>query len=322
MMPRRAAVIMNPCAGYGRMGRQWPSIEAELRTHFEDLAVFPTEASRHATTLTRRALKEGYSRIISAGGDGTHHEVLNGFFEEGQSLNPDAVLALFPCGTGSDLARTLRIPRGRRALEAVCGDSIVSADVGRVQLLDHDGNPETIYFLNTCHVGMGGEVAVQVKHSLKRFGGFAAFLWGTLRALCRYTDKNMRIECDGRVLEQPVKDLIVAKGQYDGGGMHIAPFARLDSGTFEVYLIGKVSFVDTLLSLPRLYRGSLHERTDIVQYFRASTIQVECDEPVYVSPDGELPGTLPARFDLLPRAVRLAHAGYEPGPVPDVSGGH
>ncbi|MBI2432874.1 MAG: hypothetical protein HYV26_08390, partial [Candidatus Hydrogenedentes bacterium] len=196
-------------------------------------------------------------------------------------------------------------PRDGPAFRTVLSEEIVQADVGRISLTRENGEPETAYFLNTCHVGIGGEVAVQVSHSSKVLGGFASFLFGTLRALAIYKDKRMRLNIDGVESEQIVKELIIAKGQYDGGGMHVAPHARLDNGLFDIYVIGEVSFPDAIMSLPKLYRGRLDLRPDIVTYYQARSISVNCDEKVYVSPHGELPGILPAHFDILPQSLRV-----------------
>src|SRR5690606_24493289 len=105
----------------------------------------------------------------------------------------DAVLAVLPYGTGSDLAKTLCIPRGIAALDVVCNGESMLADVGLMEFVDEAGAPQIAYFLNTCHIGVGSEVAVQVNRSSKAFGGFTSFLMGTLRALRIYQDKEMLI---------------------------------------------------------------------------------------------------------------------------------
>lgn len=71
-----------------------------------------TAAPEHATELTRQALQKGCDLVVSVGGDGTHNEVVNGFTPDGP-VRPEAQLGFISMGTGSDLIKTLQIPKGQ-----------------------------------------------------------------------------------------------------------------------------------------------------------------------------------------------------------------
>ncbi len=303
---RRAAVIVNPRAANGRTGKQWPRIESQVRQALQEFTPLITEGPGHAEELTRNALREGHERIVSVGGDGTHHEVVNGFFEGDKPVNPDAHMAILPQGTGSDLARTLGITMGAGALEVLGQDHALAADVGRARFALPGGGEKSEYFLNCAHIGMGGEVANRVNRTTKAFGGFASFLWGVVSVFLTHRSKNMRLDIGDATLEQPCQDIIIANGRYDGGGMHVAPQAKLDSGVFEVYIIGDVSRLQGIANMHRLYKGTLKDRTDIVRYIRTERIHAESDEPVLLNLEGEQPGQTPVTIDLLPRALNLA----------------
>lgn len=104
----KTAVIVNPASANGRTGKRWPELKRRLETAFQDhLEVALTERQGHATELTRGFLTRGYDLIVSAGGDGTHNEVLNGFLVNDRPLNENAALAPFSLGTGGDFIRTL-----------------------------------------------------------------------------------------------------------------------------------------------------------------------------------------------------------------------
>lgn len=315
----KVAVIYNPHARQGRVGRRWAQIDRDLRTHIGQFECWRTAAPEHATELTRAALRAGFSRIVSVGGDGTHHEVANGFFDDGLPINPDAVMAILPCGTGSDLPRSLGLPRDyRAALPHVTSDRIMRADLGMVRCTLDDGSETMRYFQNTCRVGMGAEVVYRANRTPKRLGGFLTFLWATVRTLIGHRDKPMTIDIDGKVFEQLTKELIVAKGQYDGGGMHIAPYARLDNGAFDVYIIGKIALWDALINLQKLYTGRMTDRPDVVKYLCGKSITVTSSKPVRVQVDGENPGFLPASIQVLPRGINMV-VGEITQPVPAAS---
>ncbi|MCC6145641.1 MAG: hypothetical protein IT368_17680, partial [Candidatus Hydrogenedentes bacterium] len=167
------------------------------------------------------------------------------------------------------------------------------------------GGEGMCHFLNTCHMGIGSEISHLVNINTKAFGGFPSFFWATVTTLGTFSPKFMRISIDDLYVEQDVVDFIVCNGQYDGGGMHVAPKSKLDDGLFDIYLIGRVAPADAILNLPKLYRGKLTKRPDVVKYFRGRTIRVESTDIVRIAPDGENPGYLPATIQIVPRILKL-----------------
>ena len=105
----RVAVIYNPHSAHGRTGRRWPQLEAAIRAQLGAVEVFATNAPRHATALAQAALRSGCTRVISVGGDGTHFEVANGFFNDDVAINPAAVLDV-QSGAAVDLGVDAFVP--------------------------------------------------------------------------------------------------------------------------------------------------------------------------------------------------------------------
>lgn len=302
----RVAIIANPHSAHGRTGKRWPALEAAIRKQFGDITVFKTTHPRHGIELARAALREGYTRIVSVGGDGTHFEVANGFFEDGAPINPDAVMAILPHGTGSDLPRTLGLPRRfHAALPHAAGGNVLRADLGQLVYTTEDGGEASLYFQNTCHIGIGAEVGDLVNKNSKAFGGFPSYFWATLRTLFHYRDREMYIEVDGVPHQQIVKELIIAKGRYDAGGMHIAPQARLDNGLFDIYIIGHVTLRTAFSHLHLVYRGEMMKRPDLVRYLRGHEVKITSPLRTRAAIDGEVPGYLPATLRVVPGALRI-----------------
>ena len=301
----RIAVVVNPRSGNGRTGKRWPTMGASLREAVGGYTLMLTEAPGHATELVRQALREGHDRIISVGGDGTHNEVVNGFFEDESLINPEASLAIVPPGTGSDLARTLRMPWGVDALPYVVDGMYTRTDIGRVRYTTSEGDLAVRYFINIADFGAGGEVVRRVNMTSKFFGGFLSFFWGVISTLISYENPEIQLEIDGVELEGRINNVIVANGQYYGGGMHVAPHARLDSRAFDVYVIGDVGRAEAVINLPKLYRGRLLRKPDKVRYFRASRIVAESSQQVLLNVDGEQPGKLPITIQLLPSVLNV-----------------
>ncbi len=301
----KTAVILNPRAAAGRAGRQWPEIQRALHDALGGYALFRTERSAHATELVRTALQDGYERVVSVGGDGTHHEVVNGFFHNGRPVNPDALLGILPIGTGSDLGRTLRLPRGIGAVPVLTQGKVVESDVGRVNFRGRDDRIETAHFINVADFGAGGAVAEHVNRSSKRMGGFLSFLWGTTRTLARYRAPAFELEIDGEKLEQRCLTVIVANAEYFGGGIHVAREARLDDGLLDVFVVHDLPYLTCLRHLRDFYTGQVLDKPHLVRPFKAVRIALRSPDRVLVNLDGELPGQLPATVEVVPRAIRL-----------------
>lgn len=309
-IPSKYAFILNPRSGNGRAGRQWARLDAEISRRLGEYTVFQTQHPGHATELTRFALHQGYDRIISAGGDGTHYEVVNGFFENLRPINPEASMALLAIGTGSDLSKTYCVPKGRRAIPFLNSEAVLPIDLGRITYTTEDGGTIIRHFNIAVHMGLGGVVGEHTNRRSKALGGFLTYLSGVITARLEYTAKEMTVECDGDTFSGTLMEAIVAKGFYDGGGMHVAPHGFLDNGLLEVYTIAEMGPIDFLINISRMYRGT-QEKHHAVRYRQAKRVRITSNDRVVVSLDGELAGVLPATIEIVPRAIRIV-AGPDP----------
>ncbi len=303
---RELCCVVNPAAARGGARRVWPRVQALLQERGVSYTARFTQAPGHATELVRSALLEGSETVVVIGGDGTVNEAVNGFFENGQNINPNAKLAVVPKGTGTDFSRTLGLPDELPVLV----DIILQArsrqiDVGVLRCRSADGAPVERCFINIADLGYGGALLDRVNGFTKFLGGFLAYLTGMLYTLMFYDNQPISFRIDDGEEHQGVYNaVIVANGQYFGGGMWIAPGARLDDGCFEIVLVGDVSKADVVRNLPKIYRGTLSEH-DKVQVLSGRKLEVWSDERVLLDADGELPGQLPAVFELLPAALQV-----------------
>ena len=152
-----------------------------------------------------------------------------------------------------------------------------------------------------------GEVAGRVNRSSKLLGGRLSFKLATARALLGWRDRRVRWRVDGGPwAEAGVTALSVCNARYFGGGMMVAPAARLDDGLLDVTVWSGLGLVDLVLKQPQLYDGR-HVRLPNTRTLTARTVEVEPLEaaPVLLEVDGEQPGVLPARFEVLPGALAL-----------------
>ncbi|HEY4344767.1 MAG TPA: diacylglycerol kinase family protein [Parvibaculum sp.] len=309
------AAIVNPRSGGGKTGRAWRVIAAALekelgpvRAHFTKAGSTPRFLP--AAELTRQALKEGAQLVIAVGGDGTISEVVNGFFENGVAINPQAHLAILNTGTGGDFRKTFDVPEDIEACaKKIATGTVRVIDLGRLTFVNEDGGETVRYFNNIASFGLSGEVvrAVNRARFSKIFGGSFAFMWSTLVTAFRYKTKPVRLVTDtgfDEVLN--IGTCAVANGKFFGGGMKIAPNAEPDDGLFDIIVMRDTTFSDMLGGANSLRDGS-HLTHEKVIHFQARilTATPTDDTPVLLDVDGEAPGRLPARFEIIPAAITL-----------------
>jgi len=102
--------VVNLRAGHGRSAKAWEQVYKTIHKDWGQCDYEMTNANGHGIVLTTEALRQGYEMVVAVGGDGTVNEVLNGFFEDGEAINPQAVLGIIPGGTGGDFVRSLEYP--------------------------------------------------------------------------------------------------------------------------------------------------------------------------------------------------------------------
>lgn len=298
--------IVNPFSAAGRTARVWAQMEPTVRAIFPGAHFHMTEASGHASKLAREAALAGADLVVSVGGDGTNNEVLNGLFANEKAIHPELRFASLPMGTGGDLIRSISIARDpMEALLQIQAGRFISADVGCLKFKSFAGQVREHYFLNVASFGMSGLTVRLVNESSKWMGGRLSFLKGVLKAVVQYQRAEVNVVAAGETLYAgKIVAGVVANGGYFGGGMHIAPNAQMNDGTFDFVLIGDINRRGLFWNLSKLYDGR-HTKLERVKTFKANTLEATSPQDVLLDIDGESLGTLPCEFRCLAAALRL-----------------
>jgi YegS/Rv2252/BmrU family lipid kinase len=304
----RTLVIVNPRSRNGVTGRRWKALQAGLRGALGPFDVEHTRAPRDAERIAREGVRAGIERVIIAGGDGTVNEVVTGLLAAG--LGGYAEIGLLPLGTGGDFTRSLGIPPGLdEAVALLAAGKARQIDAGRITYRDAASRNVSAYFVNVASLGISGLIDQLVNRATKRFGGVASFLIGTIKAIARHRSEHVTLRVDGEVVhDAPLVLAAAANGRYFGGSMHIAPEARLDDGLFDVVLVSDLPKRKLLAKLPLLYSGK-HLDDLVCRLFRGRVIEAEAAPgAVLLDVDGEALGSLPARMEVMPRALSVIGA--------------
>jgi diacylglycerol kinase (ATP) len=250
-----------------------------------------------------RAAEAGAEVLVVVGGDGSVHETVNGLVAAGRSN--DVELAVFPRGTGKDFVRSLRIPnRLALAIDVARNGHARTMDVGHARFVAWDGSEAEAYFANFAGAGISGAIARRANVSSKAAGGRISFLWATVAVFARWKSAAVTATIDETRRAGRIFEVLAMNGDYAAGGMWVTPEAAPDDGLLDVLIIGDVTKADFVRTFPKIYRGK-HLSHPKIEVLRGSAVDVDAETRLPIVLDGEQPGTTPARFEIVPRALRV-----------------
>jgi YegS/Rv2252/BmrU family lipid kinase len=286
---RRLAVLCNPTAGGGRGAKALDAVASKLSGHGLEVRIERTSSHEHADALAREAAAAG-EEVVAFGGDGMVRIAAHAVRGTG------AVLGVLPGGRGNDFARALGIPSDPlAACEVLLAGGVRAIDAG-------DCNGET--FVGIASIGIESEVT-RIANAAPRWAGQATYLGATFLGLARWRPATYELRLDGG---EPLSftGFIAAasnSGRF-GGGMRLAPNARLDDGLLDVVVISDGPRWKFIADSPKVFKGT-HVRDPRVKMFSAREVRMTADRPFDVYADGDPIAATPAVVTVLPGALQI-----------------
>ena len=359
-------LVVNPSSCSGATGKNWDTLYAQIKNILgESPKVAFTKKSGDGTILTRGFLKNGFKNIVAIGGDGLINEVANGFFvctvKEGrvkdrkdkditvsnhndankvhdevqhilEPVNPEALMAVVPCGTRNVLAKSLELPS---QLEDSCrrfvnGNpvkiDVISAAVTRIS--ENDTRNSNIVgeldspriFLNAAEIGVGAEIidrSKKIRDTVK--SRILSTITSMIATIPTYSSNVCELSVDeGRKkLITKMTMAVIANGRFLGGGFMAASKAHIADGLLDIVILknsGSLKMLDEFLKMRGEDDNSNNDSNeytddDNILYTRAKKVSMKSVEQekkdVTVVIDGEPIGILPATFQVHSNALNL-----------------
>ncbi len=297
--------VVNPHAGIEKTRKKWDYIEYLLTKNKINFDYIFTSKRGDAISITGRAIRDGYEKIISVGGDGTANEIVNGIFKQKYKNPGDVLLGVIEVGTGNDWGKSLGIPADyEKAIEVIKKQNTITHDVGFVQYMNNN-KKKNRYFINVA--GLGFDAAVTYKTNCmkdKSRGNKLSYLWNILYTLFNFQSKKVTVTLNKKSFEEFMLSMNIGIGKYSGGKMQFTPSAKIDDGLLDFTFIENISRMEIIKNIRRLYNGTLLEHPNIRSY-RAKNIRIESEEKVYIEVDGESLGHTPVEFSIMDRALNV-----------------
>ena len=283
--------LVNPSSGRGAGARHLDRLRILASHYGAGMAV--TRSASDLPVQAARAVEDGVERLVVVGGDGTMHFALQGL------AGSDCALGVVPLGSGNDLAGSLGVPA---RLEAAV-ERAVSGPIRRIDLI-RVGPMVSVSYLG---VGFDSEVT-RAANQIRHLRGPLIYAWAVVKTLATFKPPRLRVEHDGGIFDGKAMFAVAANLPRFGGGMKIAPEARIDDGLLDLVIVREVSKVGLLRVFPKVYSGK-HTSHPAVEILRTRRAVLSIDRSMYLYGGGEpvrpmAPGDR-AELEVLPGALAV-----------------
>src|SRR5213080_892228 len=280
------AVILNPTAGNLETVRDWQErVESIARRCPIRITSHPGEAE----ALARRAVEDGFARIVAAGGDGTVNQVANGI------AGSNCALGILPMGTVNVFAMELGLPSNDLEL---CWE-IVQA--GNIRLVDLPSANQK-YFVQLGGIGLDAQAVKETSLASKRSLGPLSYLISAAQIAARQPPKLYIESENGSVGEASF--VLIGNGRLYGGPFPFFKRAIIDDGQFDVVVFKRLGYLEIIKYLQDVIFSS-EIRAPEIEYFQTRHLHITSEQDVPLELDGELAGNCPVEFQIQQKALRV-----------------
>ena len=283
-------VILNPTAGSPEHIRSW---QERVESLAGDCPVRVTSHPGEAEELAQRAIDEGFTRIVAAGGDGTVNQVANGLADR------KAALGVLPMGSVNVFAMELGLPLHNLRR---CWDIIEETNIRQIDLPIANGR----YFVQLAGVGLDAQVVKETSLAFKRSFGPLSYLISAAQIAARQPPK-LFIESEETSVEEG-SFVLVGNGRLYGGPFPFFKHAIIDDGLFDVVVFKRLGYLEIVKYLQDVVFSS-DIKVPEIEYFQTRRLRITSEQNVPLELDGELAGNCPVDFRIRGKALRVLTPG-------------
>ena len=277
-------VVVNPHSGNSNFKKSWEKITYILKLKNINFSYSFTEYRKHEVILVDKAIEQGYRNIISVGGDGTLHHVVNGIMKQRYIKTSKIKLGVIPLGTGNDWIRTYNIPNSiEKSIDVILKNTTVLQDIGCITLL----NGKKEYFNNLAGTGYDGYVVKNLNY-LKKMGSLA-FLVSGLYSLFSYKKTKYKIIINNKTINKQCLMILFGICKYSGGGLRVTKDPNPKDGLLDITIVKNISFLDLLFNIPKLYNGDIIHHRKVTNY-KTRELKILDNYNSTIEADGEIIG--------------------------------
>ena len=292
-------IVVNPHSGNSNFKKSWEKITYILKLKNINFSYSFTEYRKHEVILVDKAIEQGYRNIISVGGDGTLHHVVNGIMKQRYIKTSKIKLGVIPLGTGNDWIRTYNIPNSiEKSINVILKNTTVLQDIGCLTLL----NGKKEYFNNLAGTGYDGYVVKNLNY-LKKMGSLA-FLVSGLYSLFSYKKTKYKIIINNKTINEQCLMILFGICKYSGGGLRVTKDPNPKDGLLDITIVKNISFLDLLFNIPKLYNGDIIHHRKVTNY-KTRELKILDNYNSTIEADGEIIGNGSLNVTIIRKALQF-----------------
>ena len=293
-------IIVNPIAGNLKFSTVWKKIQLLLDVRKINYSFAVTLYSRHEVELVQNAIQKGFRNIISVGGDGTLHHVVNGIMIQRYVKSSDITIGVIPLGTGNDWIKTYNIPNNiEKAIELIHYKKTILQDIG----VANTENNKVSYFNNVAGLGYDGYTVNKLK-KMKSFGAVAYLLSG-LAGFLFYKKTIFKINFNSKSIETNCLMTMVGVCKFSGGGMQFTKDVNTTDGLLDITIVKNLNIFDLISNIKKLYNGHIVHHKKVETYKTNLITVIPRTSKTYIQADGELIGVGKVTFKIISKAINF-----------------
>jgi len=276
-----AKVILNPYSALWRANERFPEVASALKEAGVDFEVVRSEGHNHCTELAEQAVKDGFSPILAAGGDGMIGEVVNGLVKAVADDAPLTTFGIIPLGTANDLICNLNMPTDLREAAAV----IAAGKTRQMDLCSVNGQ----FFANNTAIGLEPMVTA-IQEEITWLKGIPRYLYAALAAIYRGKSWQAEIKWDDGEYTGPLTLASIGNGARTGGLFYMTPHADPFDGeiTFSFgYVKSRLRMLALLPLTMKSGKGNFVDE-DEFQEINTKHLSIKLTESTPSHADGEI----------------------------------
>jgi diacylglycerol kinase family enzyme len=289
----KIAVIINDRSGSGRKQK---AFYKAIQALGDSISIYKIDKKHSAEKLVQKALQDGHTTIVAAGGDGTVSVVAGAIVK----LGSPAKFGVLPVGTLNHFARDIKMPlKIPEALDVIMKGKSTFVDIGKMN---------SRYFINNSSLGiypfLVKERETIVRKGLGKWIGLAIAMLTTVK---RHPFVTVEFHKGGKHFVRKTPFVFIGNNTYNiESGDLLGTRDRIDEAKLSVFVAHTVRRLGLALLAWHAIRGRLREQKDFDSIGLTKITITSRRRKIRVSCDGEIISVhTPIHYSLVPKALNV-----------------
>ena len=289
---KKILLVYNPVSGRGVFKKKLDGVIEKFQRRNILTAIYRTEKENSAEKFAEIVKNFGADGIISAGGDGTLHCVVNWL----KKFEINLPVGIFGTGTSNDFATHLKIFDDEKYFDAIAENKIRAADLGKV------GEE---FFVNVASAGAFTSIAHEVDSKQKNSLGKLAYYLRGIGELPHFKSFEIKVEADGKIFELEAFLFLVLNSPSVASLKKISEIAKTDDGKLDFLALKKSTPRQLLQLSKKILSGESIEKEENIFYLQAKKFEIKAEVELVSDLDGEIGEKLPLKIETIPHAINF-----------------